>query len=330
MLEAVREGELLPAGKTGRCDAFRGAGLGLPARPRRVPARPGCGHRAACQLRAARRLRCRRVRTARSSASGLAWDLRSSGPAVPRARATCRPGRATRATPPRRGWRCRATPLIATGHTADDQVETILYRLASSPSRRALLGMRPRDGSLVRPLLGLTREQTTAYCEERGLALARRPDQRGDRLRAQPRPPRLAPALARDPPGRGPQRPAHGRAAARRGRGARRPGRRRARRLQRVRPDDDRARRGSPSCRRPCAASSCSGSPTAPPAGRSPAPPATPTRSRPCAAPAPRCSTSAAASAPSPSAASSAPSATPEAGGRYVKVTLTYRPAARI
>ena len=59
--------------------------------------------------------------------------------------------------------------LIATGHTADDQVETILYRLASSPSRRALLGMRPRDGKLVRPLLAFTREQTTAYCEERGL-----------------------------------------------------------------------------------------------------------------------------------------------------------------
>ncbi|HEX4464817.1 MAG TPA: tRNA lysidine(34) synthetase TilS [Solirubrobacterales bacterium] len=58
---------------------------------------------------------------------------------------------------------------IATGHTADDQVETILYRLASSPSRRALLGMRERDGSLVRPLLGFTRKQTTAYCEERGL-----------------------------------------------------------------------------------------------------------------------------------------------------------------
>jgi tRNA(Ile)-lysidine synthase len=59
--------------------------------------------------------------------------------------------------------------VIATGHTADDQVETILYRLASSPSRRALLGMRRRDGSLVRPLLGFTREQTTAYCEEHGL-----------------------------------------------------------------------------------------------------------------------------------------------------------------
>jgi tRNA(Ile)-lysidine synthase len=64
----------------------------------------------------------------------------------------------------------QADALIATGHTADDQVETILYRLASSPSRRALLGMRPRDGKLVRPLLGFTREQTTAYCEQRGLA----------------------------------------------------------------------------------------------------------------------------------------------------------------
>jgi tRNA(Ile)-lysidine synthase len=60
--------------------------------------------------------------------------------------------------------------LIATGHTADDQVETILYRLASSPSRRALLGMKPSDGRLTRPLLGFARAQTTAYCEQRRLA----------------------------------------------------------------------------------------------------------------------------------------------------------------
>ncbi|HEX3802074.1 MAG TPA: tRNA lysidine(34) synthetase TilS [Solirubrobacteraceae bacterium] len=59
---------------------------------------------------------------------------------------------------------------MAAGHTATDQVETILYRLASSPSRRALLGMRPREGALVRPLLAFTREQTGAYCFERGLA----------------------------------------------------------------------------------------------------------------------------------------------------------------
>ncbi len=58
---------------------------------------------------------------------------------------------------------------VAAGHTATDQVETILYRLASSPSRRALLGMRARDGLLVRPLLSFTREETAAYCRERAL-----------------------------------------------------------------------------------------------------------------------------------------------------------------
>ncbi len=58
---------------------------------------------------------------------------------------------------------------VAAGHTATDQVETILYRLASSPSRRALLGMRPREGSVVRPLLAFTREQTAAYCCSRAL-----------------------------------------------------------------------------------------------------------------------------------------------------------------
>jgi tRNA(Ile)-lysidine synthase len=59
--------------------------------------------------------------------------------------------------------------LVATGHTSSDQVETVLYRLASSPGRRALLGMKARDGVLVRPLLSVDREQTAAYCRARGL-----------------------------------------------------------------------------------------------------------------------------------------------------------------
>jgi tRNA(Ile)-lysidine synthase len=58
---------------------------------------------------------------------------------------------------------------VAAGHTASDQVETVLYRLAASPGRRALLGMRPRDGRLVRPLLGVWHEETVAWCEEQGL-----------------------------------------------------------------------------------------------------------------------------------------------------------------
>ena len=93
---------------------------------------------------------------------------------------------------------------MAAGHTATDQVETILYRLASSPSRRALLGMRPREGVLVRPLLGHTREQTAAYCTDRGLSW--REDESNDvgRLRPQPDPGRAAAGAAR----RAPRRPA--------------------------------------------------------------------------------------------------------------------------
>jgi tRNA(Ile)-lysidine synthase len=58
---------------------------------------------------------------------------------------------------------------VATGHTASDQVETILYRLAASPGRRALQGMSPHEQWLVRPLLGVTREQTAEYCRTREL-----------------------------------------------------------------------------------------------------------------------------------------------------------------
>ena len=57
----------------------------------------------------------------------------------------------------------------ATGHTLSDQAETVVYRLATSPGRRALLGMEPRRGRLVRPLLEATREDTRAWCRSRGL-----------------------------------------------------------------------------------------------------------------------------------------------------------------
>lgn len=72
--------------------------------------------------------------------------------------------------------------IVATGHTATDQVETVLYRLAASPGRRALLGMTSRDGLLRRPLLAVEREQTGAYCHTLGLAYDDDASNDGDRF----------------------------------------------------------------------------------------------------------------------------------------------------
>ena len=58
--------------------------------------------------------------------------------------------------------------LRATGHTASDQVETILFRLVSSGTTS---GIKPsREDGVVRPLLPLWRSETEAYCRDRGLA----------------------------------------------------------------------------------------------------------------------------------------------------------------
>jgi tRNA(Ile)-lysidine synthase len=57
--------------------------------------------------------------------------------------------------------------LRATGHTASDQVETILYRLVS---RGTTTGMAPaRPDGVIHPLLGVWRGETKAYCEAQGL-----------------------------------------------------------------------------------------------------------------------------------------------------------------
>ena len=57
--------------------------------------------------------------------------------------------------------------LRATGHTASDQVETILYRLVSSGNTKGIKAR--REDGVVRPLLPLWREETEAYCRDRGL-----------------------------------------------------------------------------------------------------------------------------------------------------------------
>ncbi len=67
---------------------------------------------------------------------------------------------------------------VAVGHTADDQIETVLMRLIRGTGAKGLQGMQPAtrwhstgDGGLrvVRPLLTVRREETEAYCREHGL-----------------------------------------------------------------------------------------------------------------------------------------------------------------
>lgn len=56
--------------------------------------------------------------------------------------------------------------LRATGHTASDQVETVLYHLVASGSTK---GIKPRrEDGVVRPLLELWRGETEEYCRGHG------------------------------------------------------------------------------------------------------------------------------------------------------------------
>jgi len=64
---------------------------------------------------------------------------------------------------------------VAVGHNADDQVETVLFRIVRGTHLRGLAGMPAQrelghSGTfLIRPLLDMTRDRIEAYCRERGL-----------------------------------------------------------------------------------------------------------------------------------------------------------------
>lgn len=73
--------------------------------------------------------------------------------------------------------------LIATGHTMDDQAETVLMRLVRGAGATALTGMAERGpGPFVRPLLSIEREQLRLYLRHRELPYRRDPSNRDMRF----------------------------------------------------------------------------------------------------------------------------------------------------
>jgi len=70
---------------------------------------------------------------------------------------------------------------IATGHTRDDQIETILFRFFRGSSRGGLAGMRNVRDNVMRPLLDLGREQLRTCLRDAGIGWIEDPSNRDQR-----------------------------------------------------------------------------------------------------------------------------------------------------
>jgi tRNA(Ile)-lysidine synthase len=59
---------------------------------------------------------------------------------------------------------------IAVGHTADDQIETVLINFLRGAGLKGLSGMQKKRGCVIRPLLGCTRSELELFLKERNLS----------------------------------------------------------------------------------------------------------------------------------------------------------------
>ncbi|AGA67649.1 tRNA(Ile)-lysidine synthetase [Desulfitobacterium dichloroeliminans LMG P-21439] len=62
--------------------------------------------------------------------------------------------------------------LLATAHHLGDQAETVLYRLLRGSGSAGLAGIYPQKGKLIRPLLGVAKEEILQYCRSENLPYA--------------------------------------------------------------------------------------------------------------------------------------------------------------
>ncbi|WP_416200902.1 MAG: tRNA(Ile)-lysidine synthase [Thermocaproicibacter melissae] len=64
---------------------------------------------------------------------------------------------------------CSQNGRIATAHTLTDNAETVLLNLTKGAGTKGLCGIPPVRDNIVRPLLGITRQQVEQYCAHYGL-----------------------------------------------------------------------------------------------------------------------------------------------------------------
>ncbi len=62
------------------------------------------------------------------------------------------------------------TDLIATAHTASDNLETIIFNLARGTSLSGLCGIPPKRDKLIRPLIFCSREDVEKFCADNDIA----------------------------------------------------------------------------------------------------------------------------------------------------------------
>jgi len=64
---------------------------------------------------------------------------------------------------------CTEDAVVATAHSADDNLETVLQRLARGAALRGLCGIAPVSGRRIRPLLGVSAAAIRDFCRAEGL-----------------------------------------------------------------------------------------------------------------------------------------------------------------
>ncbi len=60
--------------------------------------------------------------------------------------------------------------LVATAHTADDNLETVIYNMVRGSGLKGVSGIPPKRDSFIRPLIFCTRQEVEAYLSERELS----------------------------------------------------------------------------------------------------------------------------------------------------------------